>query len=85
MLIVVKKLAKRELVKQQWSNFITAWSSSIIREVGDIFNYNFKVGLQVHPLGYKVVNLGEITWVQKQVQLWVLAQMQARREVVASL
>jgi hypothetical protein len=31
------------------------------------------------------VNLGEITQVQKQVQQQALAQMQARREVAASL
>jgi hypothetical protein len=80
MLITIEKLAKRELVKQQWANFIAIWSSSAVRELGDIFHYNFKVGFQAHPLGYIGVNLDEITQVQKQAQQRNLARMQAIRE-----
>ncbi len=65
MLIVAKKLAKRELVKQQRANFIVAWSSLVIREVVDIFHYNFNASLRPHLLGYMGVNLGSITHVHK--------------------
>jgi hypothetical protein len=65
MLIATKRLVERKLVKQQWANFIVAWSSSTIREVWDKLHYNFKVGLQAHLLGYKGVNFGEITQVYK--------------------
>ncbi len=68
MLIAIEKLVKRELVKQQRTNFIATWSSSTVKESGDIFHYNFKVGFQAHPLRYRGVNLGEITQVQKQAQ-----------------
>jgi hypothetical protein len=50
-------------VKQQQANFIATWASLAIRKVGNRFHYNFKVGLWVHPLGYKGVNLNEITQV----------------------
>ncbi len=68
MLIVVERLAERELIKQQWANFIATCSSSAVREVGNKFHYNFKVGLRAHPLGYKGVNIGGITQVQKYDQ-----------------
>jgi hypothetical protein len=35
MLIASKKLAKKELIKQQWANFIATWSSLVVKEVGD--------------------------------------------------
>jgi hypothetical protein len=50
MLIITEKMVERELVKQQ-VNFIAAWSSSIVREVRNKIHFNFKVGLQAHPLG----------------------------------
>jgi hypothetical protein len=56
-------MVERKLVKQQQANFIRSWSPSIVREVGNKFHYNFKAGLWAHPLGYKGVNLGEITQV----------------------
>jgi hypothetical protein len=36
-----------------------------VKESGNKFHYNFKVGLQAHPCG---VNLSSTTQVQKQVQ-----------------
>jgi hypothetical protein len=63
LLTATEKLVERELVKQQWADFIAAWSSSTVRKVGYKFHSNFKVGLWAHPLGYKGVNLGEITQV----------------------
>jgi hypothetical protein len=36
------------------------------REAGNKLPSNFNVGLQAHLLGYKGVNLGEITQVQNQ-------------------
>jgi hypothetical protein len=41
--------------------------------------------LQAHLLGYKGVNLGEITQVQNQAHQWALAWIQAKKEVAASL
>ncbi len=61
MLITIEKLVKKNFVKQQQTNFITTWSSSIVRKVGDLFRYNFKASSWTHLLGYKDVNLGEIT------------------------
>jgi hypothetical protein len=40
-LIVVKRLVKRKLVKQQHANFITTWSSSTIKEARHRFHHNF--------------------------------------------
>jgi hypothetical protein len=60
-----ERLVERQLVKQQRIHFITTWSSSIVRKVGDKFHYNFKASLQVHLLGYMGVNLGSITHVHK--------------------
>jgi hypothetical protein len=37
-----------------------AWSSLVVKKVGDRFHYNFKIGLQAHLLGYMGVNLGKI-------------------------
>jgi hypothetical protein len=51
------------LIIVEIANFITAWSSSTMKEVGDRFHYNFKVGLQIHPCGYRGVNLGSTTQV----------------------
>ncbi len=51
LLIITKKLIERKLIKQQRTNFNAIQSFSTIREVKDIFHYNFKVGLQAHPLG----------------------------------
>jgi len=64
---VVKRLVKKKLVKQQRANFIVAWSSSIVRKVGNKFHYNFKAGMQAHHVGYMGMNLGSITHVQKHV------------------
>ncbi len=66
MLITAKTLVERELVEQQWANFIIAWSSSIIREAGDRFHCNFNVVMQVDPSRYRGVNLGLTTFAQKQ-------------------
>jgi hypothetical protein len=63
MLTITKRLAEKKLAKQQKTNFITAWSSSIMKEVGNKFHYNFKVGLRAHLCGYKGVNLGSTTQV----------------------
>jgi hypothetical protein len=63
-----KKLAEREFIKQQHVNFIAAWSSSSIREVGDKFHCNFKASMQADPFGYRGVNLGSTTFAQKQAQ-----------------
>jgi hypothetical protein len=41
MLIPTKRLAKREFVKQQWTNFIVAWSSSIVRHISLQFQSKF--------------------------------------------
>jgi hypothetical protein len=60
MLTVVERLAERELIKQR-ANFIVAWSSSTIKKVGYRFHYNFKVGMQVNPSGYRGVDLGLTT------------------------
>jgi hypothetical protein len=59
-LIVIEKFVERKLVKQQWTNFITTWSSLVVKKVGDRFHSNFKAGLQAHPLRYMGVNLGDI-------------------------
>jgi hypothetical protein len=75
MLTIAKRLVEKELVKQQRTNFIATWSSSIMKEVGDIFHYNFKVGLRTHPCGYKGVNFGSTTQVQKQAQQPAMARM----------
>jgi hypothetical protein len=50
-LTTTERLAKRELVKQHGTNFITTWSSSTIRKVGDKFhyNYNYKFGILKSP------------------------------------
>ncbi len=55
------------------------------REAGNKLPSNFNVGLQAHLLGYKGVNLGEITQVQNQAHQWALAWIQAKKEVAASL
>jgi hypothetical protein len=85
MLIASKKLAKKELIKQQWANFIATWSSLVVKEVGDKFHSNFKVGMQVEPSRYRGVNLGSITSAHKQTQLRAKVRMQTRKEVVTSL
>jgi hypothetical protein len=59
-------LVKRELIKQQWANFIATWSSSSIRKARNKFRYNFKVGMQADPSGYRGVNLGSTTFTHKQ-------------------
>jgi hypothetical protein len=45
MLIIVLKSIKKELVKQQWANFIATWSSLVIKEEGDKFHHNFKANM----------------------------------------
>jgi hypothetical protein len=35
-----------------------AWSTNVVKSSRARFHQNFQVGLQVHPLGYKDVNLG---------------------------
>ncbi len=84
-LIIVERLTKKELTKQKQTNFIVVWSSIIIRKVEDIFDYNFKEGMQAHLLRYMGMNLGLTTKVQKQAQQWSRTQMETRREVVAFL
>ncbi len=64
---VAKRLVEKKLRKQERVNFILAWSSSIVRKVGNKFHYNFKVGMQAHPIGYMGMNFGSITHVQKHV------------------
>jgi hypothetical protein len=56
-------MVEKELVKQQQANFNVAWSSSIVREARNKFHYNFKASLRACLLGYKGVNLDEITQV----------------------
>jgi hypothetical protein len=60
-LITIEKLVEKKLLKQQRANFIATWSSLTIKEVGNKFHYTFKASLQAHPLGYRGVNLGDIT------------------------
>jgi hypothetical protein len=61
-LTIVGKLIERKLVKQQWANFIAAWSSSIVRKAWNRFHHNFKANMQADPFGYKGVNLGSTTF-----------------------
>jgi hypothetical protein len=63
MLTTIERLVERELIKQQWANFIVACTSSAFKEARNRFHYSFKASLWVHPLGYKGVNIGEITQV----------------------
>jgi hypothetical protein len=42
------------------------WSSSKVKEAGNRFHYNVKVGLQAHPWGYRGVNLNSTTQVQNK-------------------
>jgi hypothetical protein len=46
MLTIAKRLVEKKLLKQQWANFIVAWSSSTIIEVGDRCHCNFKADMQ---------------------------------------
>jgi len=41
-----------------WTNFMLAWSTTTTKNAQDKFHWNFVVGLRVHPLFYKGVNLG---------------------------
>lgn len=50
---VVQKLAE----KHAWTNFTSTWFVITLRKVGDKFQQNFTMGLKVHPLLYKGVNL----------------------------
>jgi hypothetical protein len=58
---IVARTTKKELTKQHRANFILTWSSTLIKEIGDIFHHNFKDGMRVHPIKYKGVNLSETT------------------------
>ncbi len=75
MLTITRKLTERELVKQQWANFIAALSSSAVRKAWNRFHHNFKVNMQANPFGYRSVNLGSTTSAQKQAQQQAKAQM----------
>lgn len=78
MLTIAKRLVEKILLKQQWANFIVAWSSSIIIEVGDRCHCNFKADMQA--------NLGSTTPTKKKkTQQWAKVWMQARKEVATSL
>jgi predicted transcriptional regulator len=45
MLTITKRLAEKELVKQQRESFIATWSLLTMKEVGDKFHHNFKACL----------------------------------------
>ncbi len=65
-LVVAKKIVRRELERKPWTKFILAWSTNVVRSLGDRFHQNFQVGLRVHPLGYRDVNLGYMINIHKQ-------------------
>jgi hypothetical protein len=52
---IVERTIERELIKQHQTSFTT------IRKVRDKFHCNSKEGMTTHPIGYKGVNVGEIT------------------------
>jgi len=70
--IVTTRTTEREFAKQHRTSFILIWSSIIVKEVRDIFHFNFKEGMKVQPNGYRGVNLGETTNAQQRAN----AQMQ---------
>ncbi len=65
-MIIVEWTVEKELIKQQ-ATFITTWSPVVIQETWwDKIHHNFKEGMWAHPLGYKGVNLGWPTNLDKQ-------------------
>ncbi len=46
-----------EHLKRQRKNdkirFTQAWNTLVVKYANDMFQHNFKVGLQAHPLGYQ--------------------------------
>jgi hypothetical protein len=60
-LTTIEKLVEKKFVKQQGTNFIAPWSSLTIRKARYRFHSNFKANPRAHLLGYKGVNLSEIT------------------------
>jgi recombinational DNA repair protein RecT len=64
-MFVAENVIEREFTKQQRTTFILAWSSATIKESQDKFHYNFKEGMQAHPLRYQGVNLGWTTHFHK--------------------
>jgi hypothetical protein len=61
-LIAAERPTKKIFMKQQQAKFFATWSSSRVKEVENKFHYNFKASLRAHLLGYRGVNLGEITY-----------------------
>ncbi len=51
-LIQVEWTTQRKIEKEDKVKFNEAWSSTSIRVVGEKLHNNFRVGYQVHPLGY---------------------------------
>jgi len=58
---MIVRTTKNELAKQHQANFILAWSSTLVIEVGDKFHRNFKDGRRTHLVRYNNVNLSEKT------------------------
>jgi hypothetical protein len=54
--------------KCAWTNFMLTWCTTTIKNAGDKFHWNFVVGLKVHPLLYKDVNLGISTKTKKETK-----------------
>jgi hypothetical protein len=86
--IIAKWATQRSIEKWTRATFIQAWSPIAIRDVGDQFHNNFTIGLQINPYGYKGVNLGTITQIQRvartkaRTRMQVVGHVQTRHNIV---
>jgi hypothetical protein len=71
--------------KHPKTNFMSTWFITTIRKSKDRFYQNFAMGLKVHPLLYKGVNLGISIRTQRETKATTMAQMKAKWHVVTRL
>jgi hypothetical protein len=64
---------------------MSTWSITTIRKSKDKFHQKNLVGLKVHPLLCRDVKLGISTRTQREAKATTMAQMKAKRHVVARL
>jgi hypothetical protein len=82
-LIIIEWATQRSIEKRIRATFIQAWSPIAIRDVGDQFQNNFTIGLQISPYGYRGVNLGAITQIQRVARTKARTRIQATGHVQA--
>jgi hypothetical protein len=71
--------------KHARTNFMSTWSIATIRKSKDRFHQKFVIGLKVHPLLYRGVNLGISTRTQREAKATAMAQMKTKGHVVTRL